>query len=132
MEQMRLSPNVKRPGILVADGEAARLLADYLSQQGFHATHTSQGQDVLRLARSGRVALAIVDVLLRDMSGLVLVSQLKEIDPKIHVLMTTADYRPELELRSRQVGILYYACKPTDRQLLTAVVAKAVGGSESG
>jgi len=118
--------------ILVADAdhEAARLLAGYLSRRGFRASHTSLGEDALRLARSGRLGLAIVDVALLDMSGHALASRLKEIDPEIRVLMTTGDYRPELEMRARQVGVLYYAHKPTDYRLLGAVVAKAMGSSE--
>lgn len=120
--------------ILVADAdtEAARLLADYLSRQGFRTSHTSRGDEALRLARAGRLGLAIVDVALLDMSGHTLASGLKEIDPEIPVLMTSGDYRPELEMRARQAGVLYYAHKPADYRLLETVVAKAVGGSDCG
>jgi len=41
--------------------------------------------------------------------------------------MTTADDRPEFEVRARQIGILHYAQKPVDEGRLLAVVAKAVG-----
>jgi DNA-binding NtrC family response regulator len=68
-----------------------------------------------------------VDVALRDMSGHALVSRLKEIDPRVHVLMTTGDHRPEFEVRARQIGILHYAQKPADPERLEAVVAKALG-----
>lgn len=131
MEQLRRSPDAEPPVILIADAdaEAARLLAGYFSRQGFRASHTSLGEDALRLARSGRLRLAVVDVLLLDMSGHALTSRLKEIDPEIHVLMTTGDYRPELEMRARAVGVLYYAQKPADYRLIEAVVAKAIGGS---
>ncbi|MBI4241198.1 MAG: response regulator [Candidatus Rokubacteria bacterium] len=117
------------PVIIVADadGEAARLLADYLSRQGFPASHTSRGEDAIRLARSGKLGLAIVDVSLVDMSGHALASWLKQIDREIPILMTSGDYRPELEMRARQVGVLYYAHKPTDYGRLQTVVAKAVG-----
>jgi len=109
-----------------ADAEAARLLAGYFSRQGFRASHTSLGEDALRLARSGRLRLAVVDVLLLDMSGHALASRLKEIDPEIHVLMTAGDDSPELEMRARALGVLYYAQKPADYRLIEAVVAKAM------
>ena len=75
--------------------------------------------------------MVIVDVALADMSGHALVSRLKELDPTLHVLMTTGDYRPELEVRARQIGILHYAQKPTDYGRLEAVVVKAIRGSRS-
>jgi DNA-binding response OmpR family regulator len=119
------------PLILVADAdpEGASRLAAYLGQRGFQALHTQSGKDVLRLACAGRVGLAIIDVELLDMSGPTLAARLKEIDPSIQILMTTGDDRPELEMRARQVGILYYAYKPTDCRLIGVVVAKAVNGS---
>src|SRR5262245_19220384 len=115
--------------ILVADGddEAGRTLADHFNRRGFRVTRTSLGQDAVDLAHAGRLRAAIVDVALRDMSGHALVSRLKEIDPRVHVLMTAGDYRPEFEVRARQLGIVHYAQKPADPERLEAVVAKALG-----
>lgn len=121
------------PAILVADGDAGagRLLAAQLTRRGFRAAHTPRGDEVLGAAVAGRVGVAIVDVALDDMSGHALVARLKEVDPALRVLMTTADYRPELELRARQIGILHYAQKPVDAARLEAVVAKALASSRS-
>jgi DNA-binding NtrC family response regulator len=118
--------------VVDADEEAGRALTDHFSKRGFRTTHTSLGQDVLDLAHAGRLRAAIVDVALRDMSGHALVSRLKEIDPRIHVLMTTGDYRPEFEVRARQIGILHYAQKPADPERIEAVMAKALGVVQSG
>jgi DNA-binding NtrC family response regulator len=41
--------------------------------------------------------------------------------------MTSGDYRPEFEVRARQIGILHYAQKPTDPDRIETVVAKALG-----
>jgi DNA-binding NtrC family response regulator len=116
------------PLVLVADGDAAagRALAEHFARRGFRTTHVAHGEEVLTLAHAGRLGVIIVDVELRDMSGHALVSRLKDIDPRIHVLMTTGDFRPELEVRARQMGILHYAQKPADPERLEAVVAKAI------
>ena len=134
MGQLRRSPAAEPPVVLVADAdsEAARQLASYFSRQGFRASHTPRGEDALRLALSGKLALAIVDVSLLDMSGHALAFRLREIDPEIPVLMTSGDYRPELESRARRVGVLFYVHKPTDYRLIESVVAKAVGSSNVG
>ena len=115
--------------VVVADGDdaAGELLAQYFARRGFRVSRTSLGQDVIGLARAGRLGVAIVDVVLGDMSGHSLVARLKTIDPELHVLMTTADYRPEFEVRARQIGILHYAQKPADFGRLEAVVSKAMG-----
>jgi len=110
-----------------ADREAGVALASYFARHGFRASHTALALEVLSLAREGRVAAVIADVALADMSGHGLAARLKALDPDVHVLMTTADDRPEFEVRARQIGILHYAQKPVDEGRLLAVVAKAVG-----
>jgi DNA-binding NtrC family response regulator len=123
------APTEYRPRIIVADGdrEAGALLADYFSRRGFLAEHTTLGSEVLTHAATGPLAMVVVDVALGDMSGHALVARLKGMDPGVHVLMTTADYRPEFEVRARQMGILHYAQKPIDYARIEAIVAKAIG-----
>jgi len=117
--------------VVDADDEAGRMLADHFTRRGFRASYTAVGQDALDLAHAGRLRAVIVDVALRDMSGHALVSRLKEIEPRVHVLMTAGDYRPEFEVRARQIGILHYALKPADPDRIEAVVAKALGVVQS-
>jgi two-component system response regulator (stage 0 sporulation protein F) len=119
--------------IVIADADrgSARFLAKFLSLRGFRTLCTPWGEDALRLALDGRLGLAIVDVALLDMSGHALAAALKEIDPDVPVLMTTADYSPELERHARRLGVLYYAQKPFDCRRIEAVVAKAVDGSKT-
>lgn len=112
--------------ILVADGDeaSANLLAALLRRQGFWAYSTARGTDALRLARTLRLALAVIDVALQDMDGHELARCLKGIDSGLPVVMTSADRCPEAEVRARQVGIIYYAHKPIDYRRLEAVVAQ--------
>ena len=130
MARPRSSSDPPSSTILVADADrdAGRLLAEYLARQGYPAVHTSSGEDVLSLARVGRLGLAIVDVALSDMSGHVLASRLREFDSAIPILMISGDYRDQIEIEARKAGILYYAHKPTDPHTLEAVVAKALAG----
>ncbi len=126
----RLKPNEDREArwVLVADRDpqAALHLASYFSRRGFRTYHTTQGEEAMLLANSRRILLAVVDVSLLDMSGHALAQRLKEIDPELPVLMTSGDYAPELEAAARRVGILYYAHKPADYELIGGVVDKAL------
>ena len=114
--------------ILIADAdeEAASRLAKYFAAKGFRISTARGGEEALHLAERESPSVAIIDVALSDMPGDLLASKLRQSQPAIHVLMTTGDYRPEVEVRARQVGILLYAHKPTDYRLLEAVVAKAL------
>jgi DNA-binding response OmpR family regulator len=122
--------NRKEQWILVADGDdkAAARLADYFSEVGFQTCHTDRGEEALSLACSRNFLVAIVDVVLRDTAGSKLVSRLREIDPTLPVIMTSADYRPELEVEARRAGILHYAHKPTDYRVLAGIVKKLLEG----
>jgi DNA-binding NtrC family response regulator len=133
MEHAAVCARAEAPLVLVADADrdVGRGLVDHLVQRGFRATHTVLGAEVLDLARGGRLGAVVVDVALSDMSGHALVSRLKLIAPRLPVLMTTGDNRPEFEVRARQIGILHYAQKPTDPERLEAVVSKALGVSRT-
>ena len=126
----RPKPNGDREDrwVLVADRDpqAALHLAGYFSRRGFRTYHTTQGEEAMLLANSRRLLLAVIDVSLLDMSGHALAQRLKEIDPELPVLMTSGDYAPELEAAARRVGILYYAHKPADYELIGGVVDKAL------
>ena len=124
------SPGVL-PTVLVvdADQDAGSRLAGYFAGRGYRTAYTTQGEEALSLVAAGGVAVVIVDVALGDMSGHALVSRLKPLAPDVHVLVTTGDYRPELEVRARQIGILHYAHKPIDQRRLLAIVASAIRGS---
>lgn len=130
MLQRRFRRNPEEQWVLVADGDdkAAARLADYFSEAGFETCHTDRGEEALRFASSRRFLIAIVDVVLRDMAGSAFVSRLREIDPTLAVVMTSADYRPEQEVQARQIGILYYAHKPADYRVLAGVVEKLLEG----
>ncbi len=120
-------------GILVADAEAkaGRTLAAYLCRRGFLASHTAFGSVALSVVRCAPLGMAIVDVALRDMSGYALTSQLRQHDASLPILMTSADHGPELEVRARRMGILYYAQKPVDYHLLEEVVTRVLGHVKS-
>lgn len=114
--------------ILVADADRqfARRLANHFSRQGFRAYQTPLGEEAMLVARSRRISLAIIDVVLSDMPGTALAARLKALEPDLPVVMTSNDYRPELEAEARKVGLLYYAHKPAPHRLIGEVVEKAL------
>lgn len=112
--------------ILVADADEAarRRLAARMVRWGLPAYATGRGDDALRAATVRCLVLAVIDVALQDMAGYELVTRLRAHDPRLPVVMTTADRRSETERLARQAGIVHYAVKPLDGRRLEAIVAK--------
>ena len=71
--------------------------------------------------------LAVIDVALQDMAGPELARRLRALDPSLPVVMTTDDFRPEVEVQAREAGIVHYAHRPLDGGRLEAVLRKILG-----
>jgi two-component system response regulator (stage 0 sporulation protein F) len=105
-----------------ADREAGRRLADDLTGPGYRVAHATRGREILGLAASGRLALAVVDLRLDDMSGAALLVHLRRLRPALPVIVTTADHGPEVERLARILGVVHYAQKPVWPGRLRAVL----------
>ena len=71
----------------------------------------------------------ILDVRLPDQSGLDAYDKIREIDPRLPVIMLTAFARPETAIEAMQRGAFEYLLKPVDVVRLREVVRKAVEAS---
>jgi CheY-like chemotaxis protein len=115
-----------------ADRTAGRRLADDLGDLGYPVAHATRGQEVLGLAASGRLLAAVVDVSLEDMTGPVLLAQLRRMLPAVPVIVTTAEHGPDVERLARALGIVYYAPKPVWPDRLWAVLRHVLGPPAGG
>ena len=77
--------------ILLVDDEEKFLnsIAKRLRLLGFDPLKASNGRQALELARDTRIDLAIVDLKMPDMDGLVTISKLKEIYPELRTVLLT-------------------------------------------
>ena len=77
--------------ILVVDDEPKFLnsIAERLRLLGFDPIKASSGRQALELAESARIDLAIVDLKMPDMDGLVVITKLKEIYPELRSVLLT-------------------------------------------
>ena len=77
--------------ILVVDDEEKFLnsIAKRLRLKGFDPLKASTGRQALELAKNSRIDLAIVDLQMPDMDGLVTITKLKEIQPNLRSVLLT-------------------------------------------
>jgi signal transduction histidine kinase/CheY-like chemotaxis protein len=113
------------PLVLVVEDDppAAELLARQLDRAGFRAEIVSSGSDVLAKARALRPAVITLDILLPDVDGWEVLTQLKndEATSAIPVIVISVVDNPELGIA---LGALDYVIKPVAAKDLIARLEK--------
>ena len=113
--------------LIVEDDEAMRFfLAQALTKEGYGIEEAGSGEEALRKARRVPFDLSIIDVKLPDISGIDLVSQLKNIDPPSLTIIMTAFDSKELAMEAIQRGAYDYFTKPFKLEELRVVIRRAL------
>jgi CheY-like chemotaxis protein len=116
-----------RPQILVVDDDygSVLLINEIFDREGIEVGVLSKGGEVLPyLSQERNVALIFLDILLPDISGIVLVKMIKEKYPQIAVLMLTAYLSKELQRESFEAGSEMYFVKPIDIEIVVKTAKK--------
>jgi len=79
-----------------------------------------------QLVKDKKFTLALVDIHLPGKSGLQLIEMLKENDPKLHFIITTAYQKFEYAKKSIQLGVIDYLVKPIIEEELLGVLEKFI------
>jgi DNA-binding NtrC family response regulator len=113
--------------VLIADtdAESRENMKSRFSKEGFRVFSVDSGKDAIACVTKRNTDIAVIDVVLKDIEGFKIVPIIKEINKNIRVIMTTSINFVELEGKCREVGILYYAIKPLDYNILVDVVKRA-------
>lgn len=113
----------KKPRILVVDDEAeiADLVGMYLQSEGMAVTKCHTGREALAAAETAGFDLAILDVMLPDVSGFTLCAQLRERCP-FPILMLTAKTGDMDKINGLTIGADDYMTKPFNPLELAARV----------
>lgn len=110
-EAFEMTDPEKRILIIDPDGDDSNIMATFLRQQNY-AVETGKGlSEAIKKVSEGCFNCLIMDVDLPEMKGYEAVSILRNIDPKIKVIMTTKRNSKELESKVREQDIYYYFIK---------------------
>jgi four helix bundle protein len=107
------------PRILIIDDDAmvARLLKDFLLEEGFEVAHMLDGESGFRDASSNPPDLILLDVNLPDSTGFQMCGRFRSHPPTKSmpiILMTGAARWPNQQAIGRQMGATDYILKPFD------------------
>jgi DNA-binding NtrC family response regulator len=112
------------PQILIIEDEnaLAKALAAVCQRLGAASTLCASGERGLKELKAGEFCLVILDIGLPDISGLTVLQSVKQIAPRLPVLIITAHGTLENAVGARQSGAAAYLVKPLDLQELERTV----------
>jgi two-component system response regulator PilR (NtrC family) len=117
-----------RATILVIDDEEImrEILEELLLKEGYAVRLAKDGAEGVEAARREPVDLAIVDVMLPELSGVEVLEELKKIDPEMVVVMITAFASVETAITAMKRGAFDYVTKPFKNDEVLLIVANGV------
>lgn len=119
--------------ILVVDDESSvrQLVKSYLEREGYEVIEATDGATALKLARTERPALVILDLMLPEIDGIE-VGRVLRAESDVFILMLTAKAEEADKLVGLGVGADDYLTKPfSPRELVARVKAILRRGSEA-
>jgi two-component system sensor histidine kinase/response regulator len=124
-------PNTSLGRILVVDDQPANLRAvsALLTRQGYEVFTAASGALAIALAQECRADLMLLDMMMPDMDGFALLTEIKQ-DPalrRVPAVFLTAAHDRELLLRAFDSGAVDYVTKPFMPEELLARVSAHVG-----
>jgi DNA-binding response OmpR family regulator len=125
------------PGLPAERGAIAVLLVDdevltrefyseLLSEHGFLVHGASSGREGLALAAEHPVEVAVLDIVMPEMSGLELLEQLRAADPHLSIVMLTSHATSQNALAALKLGASDIILKGLDHHLVLLAIHRAV------
>ncbi len=95
--------------VLIVDDDIhiQRLYKEELEEEGYETIIAGTGEDALALFEKENPDVVTLDILMPDMDGITLLRKMKELNPKIPIIMSTAyDYRDDFAVWASEAYIV--------------------------
>jgi putative nucleotidyltransferase with HDIG domain len=114
--------------ILVVDDEEAirEVISTLLEAQGYACTACPNGRVALETFRRRSFDLVLSDIVMPEMDGIKLLSELRSEDPDVPVIMVTAMHDISIALEAIRTGAYDYILKPFEKDQLHLSVRRAL------
>ena len=103
------------------DPNLRKTLADILRANGYETAVAGTGYEAIAAVTQGSISLALIDLMLPDMSGLDVMAHLKSISPLTEAIILTGNASMDTAIKATGQGAFSYLLKPynMDELLLT-------------
>jgi signal transduction histidine kinase len=112
--------------LVIDDEEGPRLSLRMVFKSDFLVYAVDNGEKAIEYARHHPVHVAILDIRMAGRSGIEVLRSLKEIDPRIEIIMLTAYETIETARQSLRLGACDYLSKPFDLSTIREAAARAL------
>jgi two-component system chemotaxis response regulator CheY len=116
--------------VLVVDdsGFSRRILRQILEEAGYSVDEAKDGMEALERYSLARPQVVLLDVVMNGMTGLEVLSKLRELDPRAKVVLATADVQSSTAATAREAGAAGIICKPFQRERVVQAIAAVEKG----
>lgn len=113
--------------VILADDDPIlrRLLPLQLKKKDLHVETVTSGSELSVAFNEGDYDIVLLDVNLPDVSGIEILRRLRALPDAPEVIMLTADSTLKTGIEAMRLGAYEYLTKPTNPELLEAVIRKA-------
>jgi diguanylate cyclase (GGDEF)-like protein len=114
--------------ILVVEDDSffREVFSDLLREEGYEVDVATCGHDALEMIDSQEYHVVVTDLVMHDVSGLEILSRVKQLDPAIEVIMVTGHANMETAIYALKNGARDYLVKPINHVELKHSVALCV------
>jgi PAS domain S-box-containing protein len=108
------------------DVEYTRTISDILAVEGFSPLAATAGREALKLMETEKPAAAIIDLVLKDVSGLEILKEMRKLSPETECFILTGRASEQSAIEAVNLGAHGYCLKPADPEQLVLAVRRAV------
>jgi two-component system, chemotaxis family, chemotaxis protein CheY len=120
---------VKRKLLLVDDSALARRsMRSILESEGFEVVEAEDGMLALERYFLEKPDLVLLDLVMKGMYGLDVLTKLRQLDPAARVIVVTADVQESSHQLVEKAGARAFINKPIERQQMLHVVHTVLEG----
>jgi DNA-binding NtrC family response regulator len=122
-----------KPEILVIDDEEGirKLLATILTEKGYNVDTAANGEEAIRKANEKVYNIALIDIMLPDISGVELLTQIKEVKPRTRKIIMTGNPSFQNAVEALNRGADAYVMKPLDVEKMLNTIAEQYAKQEA-
>ena len=116
--------------LLVDDsGLARRSMRSILETNGFEVVEAEDGMVALEKYFVERPDIVMLDLVMKGMYGLDVLTKLRELDPAARVIVVSADVQSSSQEMVHAAGARGFVTKPVDRERLLTVIRDVLEGA---
>ncbi|HTS19422.1 MAG TPA: sigma-54 dependent transcriptional regulator [Verrucomicrobiae bacterium] len=114
--------------LLVVDDEAdiRRAFQRNLTSETLQVVEAGNGEEAIRMVAKERPNLVVMDIRMGGTSGLDVLRKLRELDPKLLIIMMTAFGTTQTAIEAMKLGAYDYVLKPLEVPKLKALIESAL------